>query len=232
MKPAAPHPIGQYEDVERSKRIIAEGMHRNLVGGFWDEIGQLQLDFLKQQGLSPEHRFLDIGCGCLRAGVKIIPYLDPNNYYGVDAEKALLDVGYSQELAQAGLSDRLDRNNLFCSRLFKHERLEENTIDMGISVSVMTHLPLNYLKICLQNSARYFKSGAKLFLTFFELPVEELFSEKYTNDKGISTIGFKDPYHYYADDMLFSAHGTPWKARYVGDWEHPRGQQMIEYTKG
>jgi SAM-dependent methyltransferase len=231
MKPPVAHPIGQYDNVERSKQIIAKGQHRNLVGGFWDELGELQVNFLKDQGLRPEHRVLDVGCGCLRAGVKIIPYLEPNHYYGIDAEKQLLDVGYGKELAKAGLSDRLDRNNLYCSRLFKHQRLEAGSIDMGISVSVMTHLPLNYLKICLENSAVYYKSGAKFFLTFFEVPPSVKFSEKYVNEAGIGTFAFMDPYHYQADDMLYAAHNTPWTARYIGDWSHPRGQRMVEYTK-
>ena len=36
-------------------------------------MGRYQRDFLQQQGLLPEHRLLDIGCGSLRAGCWLIP---------------------------------------------------------------------------------------------------------------------------------------------------------------
>jgi SAM-dependent methyltransferase len=155
----------QYDDDERTASFIARGDHRTLVGAKWDELGQLQLDFLKKEGLRPDHKFLDIGCGCLRAGVKIVPYLDNNNYYGIDRDKGLLDVGHEVELKKAGVKYRLRRSNLYCSRLFKHERLPVNTIDMGICNSVMTHLPQNFIRICLENTEAYFKIGGRLFIT-------------------------------------------------------------------
>ena len=39
---------------------IEAGAHRDFVGGMWQEIGKRQFDFLRQQGLSPEHKLLDI----------------------------------------------------------------------------------------------------------------------------------------------------------------------------
>ena len=42
--------------------------HRRDVGGKWNEIGDLQISFMKSQGLESCMKFLDIGCGCLRGG--------------------------------------------------------------------------------------------------------------------------------------------------------------------
>jgi SAM-dependent methyltransferase len=219
----------QYENAERMKQRLRSGRHRNLVGGLWDVMGDLQLAFLKKAGMLPKHRLLDIGCGCLRAGVKIIPYLEPGNYWGIDAEKSLLDAGYQKEIAPAGLRDRLPRSNLYCSRRFLHQRLPAGTIDFGIMNSVMTHLPLNALRLCLENSRTYFKPGARLFITFFELPDGLPFGQVHRNPAGGRTTGFSDPYHYYRRDMQWMAEDTPWEARYLGDWGHPRGQMMVEY---
>jgi len=221
----------RYDNEARSVELIEAGKHRVLVGGKWDEIGQLQLDFLIRAGLAPDHYMLDIGCGCLRAGVKLIPYLEPNHYYGIDAEKRLLQVGFRNELVKAGVQERLDRKNLYCSRQFRHERLSENTIDFGMCCSVMTHLPLNYARICLENCHKYFMPGGKLFMTFFELPDEASFAERFTNEQGVTTTGFSDPYHYYRRDMLRAAEGTGWTANYVGPWNHPRGQSMLEFRR-
>jgi hypothetical protein len=51
--------------------------HRGFIGGLWDELGRLQVDFPVSEGLEPAHVLLDIGCGSLRGGVHLIPYLEP-----------------------------------------------------------------------------------------------------------------------------------------------------------
>src|SRR6516165_1422491 len=67
--------------------------HREAVGGLWEDMGRLQLDFLTSQGLKPEHKLLDIGCGSMRGGVHFVSYLEKGNYSGVDRDRALLDAG-------------------------------------------------------------------------------------------------------------------------------------------
>eukprot|EP00929_Paragymnodinium_shiwhaense_P056529 TRINITY_DN28286_c0_g1_i2.p3 TRINITY_DN28286_c0_g1~~TRINITY_DN28286_c0_g1_i2.p3 ORF type:complete len:106 (-),score=24.72 TRINITY_DN28286_c0_g1_i2:81-398(-) len=42
------------------------------VGAAWDTIGPLQLEFLRGQGLLPQHRLLDLACGSLRGGVHFV----------------------------------------------------------------------------------------------------------------------------------------------------------------
>lgn len=54
------------------------------IGGEWETHGVLQRDFLIDQGLKPEHRFLDLGCGTGRLARKIVPYLDFGGYTGAD----------------------------------------------------------------------------------------------------------------------------------------------------
>jgi SAM-dependent methyltransferase len=57
-----------------------------LVGpqGCWNELVQYQFNILTGVGVKPHHSLLDIGCGPLTAGLKLIPYLEPGNYVGVD----------------------------------------------------------------------------------------------------------------------------------------------------
>src|SRR6516164_2727494 len=84
----------RYYDKAVFEPAMRAGLYRELVGGSWDEIGQLQLDFLVARGLMPHHRLLDVGCGSLRAGVKVVRYLDPGHYAGIDLHESLLDAGY------------------------------------------------------------------------------------------------------------------------------------------
>ena len=54
--------INRYNRQLTQEQINA-GIHRDMVGGMWDEIGRLQFEFLRARGLKPNHRLLDIGCG-------------------------------------------------------------------------------------------------------------------------------------------------------------------------
>src|SRR5712691_3540887 len=104
--------ISLYGDKAALEAEVRAGRHRACVGGLWDEIGQLQIDFLVSRGLLPHHRLLDVGCGSLRGGVKLIKYLDAGHYAGIDLHESLLDAGYEIELAKEGLTHKLPRSNL------------------------------------------------------------------------------------------------------------------------
>jgi cyclopropane fatty-acyl-phospholipid synthase-like methyltransferase len=49
-----------------------------------EESGRLQFELLKRQGCRPDYKVLEIGCGCLHAGIPLIQYLEKGNYVGVD----------------------------------------------------------------------------------------------------------------------------------------------------
>jgi len=221
----------RFDDPERVREFVEEKKHRSLVGLAWDTMGALQLKLLRDNGLQPSHKVLDIGCGCLRAGIKIIPYLEPDHYYGIDARQPLLNVGYKRELTRAGLDARMNRDNLYTSAVAEHMRLPENSIDFGLCIQVMTHYPLNFLRIMLENSAKYFKSGAKLYVSFFEVPEGEPFAKPYLNKSGTRSRGHKPPIHYYRRDMEYMAQGTVWTPSYIGYWDEPDGQYLMVYQK-
>src|SRR5271155_3139558 len=73
---------------------------RGFVGGLWHELGELQFRFLVEHGLRPEHVLLDIACGSLRAGVRLIPYLAEGNYLGIDIDGDLIAHGRDVEIGK------------------------------------------------------------------------------------------------------------------------------------
>jgi cyclopropane fatty-acyl-phospholipid synthase-like methyltransferase len=150
--------LSKYYDRDAIAREVTAGKHREIVGGKWDEIGMLQFEYLVAKTLQPEHRLLDIGCGCLRGGVHFIRYLAPANYFGIDVNQSLLDAGYNVELAQAGLQDRLPRENLICSGEFEFEKFGTK-FHFAIAQSLFTHLPLNHIRHCLINLASVMEVG-------------------------------------------------------------------------
>jgi cyclopropane fatty-acyl-phospholipid synthase-like methyltransferase len=204
--------------------------HRSIVGGLWDEIGELQFDFMVAQGLKPHHKLLDIGCGCLRGGVHFIRYLDEGNYYGVDKDPDLLKAGMS-EAKMAGLGYRLFYLEL--DSKFRFNQLNAD-FDFAIAQSLFTHLNLNEILLCLINLEKVISDKGKFYATYFRA-TKSNYSKVITRQSvdGITIAthpAFSGSMH-YCFDML------QWAAWHAGlecipvDWDHPRQQEMVVFYK-
>lgn len=203
---------------------VAKQSHRRFVGGHWERIGRLQRDFLVQQGLEPGQRFLDVGCGSLRAGRHLVEHLEPGNYHGIDVNADLVAAGYDHELTDEQ-RERLPVANLRSTDRFDADFGVE--FDMAIAQSVFTHISLNHVRLCLARVAQVMRSGGRFFITFNEQP--EDFPVDGIPERGHYTE--RNVFWYYREDIRWAASFSPWSFRYLGDWGHPRDQRMIELTR-
>jgi SAM-dependent methyltransferase len=220
-----------YDDVEGIRIAVGRGEHRDVIGGLWDVLGQLQLDFMIREGLKPHHKLLDIGCGSLRGGVHFIRYLNVGNYVGIDSNLALLDAGYEVELASCGLKERMPRENLICTGDFDPPFPDE-AFDFALAQSVFTHVTLNTIRKCFERIARKIKVDGAFYATFFEIPDNVLSAEPFRHDPGgVITQGSQDPYHYRFKDLTYAASERLWTPRYIGGWNHPRGQHIAAFVR-
>lgn len=223
--------ISVYQDTDFVTSSVAARQHREIVGGMWDDIGRLQFEVLRHHGLLPEHRLVDIGCGCLRGGVHFVRYLAPGNYYGVDLNQSLLDAGYDIELRQLGLQDRLPRQNLLCSSHFEFDRFTTK-FDVALALSVFTHLPLNSIRTCLERLSTAMVRGGRFFASFSVVPDDRPAWPEWDQGKGgVITYGDRDPYHYRIADMEYAALSQPWRTVYFGHFAHPRNQMIMIYER-
>lgn len=201
--------------------------HRKAVGGMWEEVGRLQLDFMRGRGLEPEHYLLDVGCGSLRGGVRLIPYLEPGHYYGVDRNQRLLDAGRT-ELEAANLQDRAAV--LAQMDDFGFERLDRS-FDFILAQSLFSHLPLNTIARCLVGVARVLRPGGTFYATFFENREGKVYLDPIEQGDGFRSHYDADPYHYTRDALEWACEGTRLSAEYLGDWGHPRNQMMMAFRR-
>ena len=192
----------------------------------WDEIGLLQFEFLRANGLSPDDHLLDIGCGSLRGGVHFAAYLEPGHYWGIDANASQLEAGYAIELAKLGLTTRVPRSNLLHEGEFDLARFGQ-TFDAAIAQSLFTHLSQNRIRLCLLRLAKVMRPGGRFFATYFESPESHPFEDSFLHPNGVRTFGHKNPFHYRLSDMEAIVGDLPWHVVWAGDWDHPRNQKMM-----
>lgn len=204
---------------------IERGEHRGFIGGLWDDVGRLQFETLKEHGLLPQHRLLDVGCGALRGGVHFVPYLEPGHYCGLDANASLLEAG-QHELALIGCADRGAR--LLADHDFRVERFGE-TFEFALSVSVITHLYLNHIQIALSRVAKVLTPGGRYFVTFFHAPASAWLEPLPHEPGGVVTHFERDPFHQSFDELEGLARNAGLRAELIGDIGHPRDQRLIVF---
>jgi SAM-dependent methyltransferase len=186
------------------------------VGGRWDEIGQLQFNYLVSNGLGPSQRMLDIGCGTLRGGRHFIRYLDRGCYTGVDISSAAIAAA-RQLVAAENLVEKAPTllHNPDPAQWFGTP--EEAIYEVLLAQSVFTHLDVPHIEACFGRLGSIMSPGARFFFTF----KEGLESQR---------RHLKDYLHPFG---LFSA-----LARELGfdidkraDYAHPTGQAMAVVTR-
>jgi len=195
---------------------IATLGHRHYVGGRWEELGRLQFEYLKSQGLRPEHVLVDIACGSLRLGVHVIPYLEPEHYWGVEKEPQLIEAGLKQELSPEIRAEK--KPGFVISRVFGMPVLQRPA-DFLWMHSLWTHLTLDQIQLCLQQCRTISGSETRCFATFFEsAAITENPAESHDHAA----------FFYTVDQLRALADEVGWSLKYLGDWGHPRGQKMLE----
>lgn len=205
-----------------SEQISKRG-HRDYVGGKWETLGKLQFDFLCSQGLLPEHTLYDIACGSLRAGIHFIPYLDKENYCGIDREAELISSGLNKELDPIVYTKKTPQ--LVVSSAFEFSKFSKQP-DFAIAQSLFTHLIPQDICLCLRNLLVVAKKTTQFYATF---------DEEGVTPKSQIRQGLPNPpwshsnltFYYHIIDMEAFAKSSGWKFHYIGDWGHPLNQRMV-----
>lgn len=127
----------------------------------WHVMQKWQFQALQTIGLKPSHRFLDIGCGVLRLGMVLIPYLETDNYFGTDPVPAYL------ETARRYASSVLNTDKQFGLLLDHSFEFHKFGVkfDYAMAHSVFTHMTRQEIAMCLRCLAHVMAPGGKLLFT-------------------------------------------------------------------
>jgi SAM-dependent methyltransferase len=204
-------PKEEINKLEPRRRIELRG-YRSYVGGHnaerWYGIGKLQYHFLVKNGLRPAHRFLDVGCGSLRAGMYLIPYLDQGCYFGLEPEKLLVESGLKNEFFFEVWKERsptFSYNYEFDLSFIGH-------FDYAMANSIFTHLNESDIKLCFANMRRKATAESVFYFTFFE---GDSASNRYRDSHA------NRRWEYGFQEVVELSPG--WNLTYHGDWGHPAG---------
>jgi hypothetical protein len=107
------------------------------------------------------------------------------------------------------------------SSSFEFERLGSG-FDYGLAQSLFTHLRTSDISLCLRCLHRAAATGCRFYATFFEsnVVIENL-------ELSDSAEGFR----YTRAELEKIGIDASWEPQYIGNWGHPRGQQMMLYVK-
>jgi hypothetical protein len=161
-------PFHSYYIAQVLKNLKKQQLHPTLGQNIKDQerfniTGEIEKKFLISQGLLPHHKFVDYGCGSLRLGKVLIPYLDKSNYIGIDMTDAFYSEGKKHinndilKLKQPVLSV-INKNSLY--------EIKKLGIDYLMSAAVLYHIPYNELGDYFSNILSILKPTGKAFIDF------------------------------------------------------------------
>lgn len=133
---------------------VLRSEYRRLVGPpqYYDLAAAMQFTALVHIGLRETHTVLDIGCGSLRLGRLLIPFLEAGNYCGIEPNKALVAAGIEYEVSPQVAEARRPRfvyNESFDASSFS------SRFDFIVATSVLSHAPRAEVVRCFQAIRRF-----------------------------------------------------------------------------
>jgi len=141
--------------------------HRAYVGmpEEWDLVAARQVTLLLTAGLRDNHRLVDVGCGSLRTGRMLIPYLEPERYFGIEPNRWLVEEGIEHELGRD-----LVRMKRPAFRYVDDFSLSEFGVDFDFALahSVFSHTYPDLALVGFRGIAESLAPEGKLFATFRE----------------------------------------------------------------
>ena len=130
----------------------------------YDLVAAMAFNLLTTLGLRQHHSLLDIGCGSLRIGRLLIPYLNRGKYFGVEPNEWLVDEGIRRELGETLV--QIKRPTFFFSDSPDTISQAKMSFDFALAQSIFSHCGLDLIQAWLSAISRSLAQDGVLVATF------------------------------------------------------------------
>jgi SAM-dependent methyltransferase len=186
----------------------------------WDKLVQYQFNLLTGLGLKPKHSLLDLGCGPLTVGLRLIPYLDKGNYVGVDLRTQPLIEAY-RLIAKHSLAQKNPK--LIHSTTFgKDELPSDRTFDYIWMSQLSYHLEDHRMEELFDHARARMKQDSVLLFDVMEPGT--VFPEGH---KWSGFIFHLRPFEYYAELAARFGFSMTTRGR-LGDFGYPEHIHLLK----
>src|SRR5258707_7928951 len=120
--------------------------YRAFVGppGDYDLVAAMTFNLLTTLGLRQHHSLLDVGCGSLRVGRLLIPYLNQEKYFGIEPNEWLVQEGIRHEIGETLL--QIKRPKFFFSDSPAALSAAGVAFNFAVAQSIFNHCRLDLIK--------------------------------------------------------------------------------------
>ena len=175
----------------------------------YDLIAAMTFNLLTTLGLRQRHSLLDIGCGSLRIGRLLIPYLNRGKYFGVEPAEWLVAEGIKQELGKTVVQTK--RPTFFFTDSPETIVQAKVSFDFALAQSIFSHCGLDLIKGWLSAVSRSLAPDGALIATF--LPSDE--------DSQRAGWIYPECVNYRPETLERAAAEVDLRFQIL-DWKHPR----------
>jgi SAM-dependent methyltransferase len=175
----------------------------------YDLIGAMTFNLLTTLGLRQHHSLLDVGCGSLRIGRLLIPYLNRGKYFGIEPAEWLVAEGIKHELGETVI--QIKQPTFFFTDSPEIVVREKVPFDFALAQSIFSHCGLDLIKSWLSAISRSLAEDGALVATFL------------SGEEDSSRTGWVFPECVnYRPSTLERAAGDVNLRFEILDWKHPR----------
>ena len=143
--------------------------YRAFVGGPHDYslFGACCFNLLTSLGLREHHYVLDVGCGSLRLGRLLIPYMLPGRYGAVEPNARLVEEAIEKEIGREIVEKK--RAAILYNDTFDFPRLKE-PYDFALAFSIFSHVSRSQFETCLRKLSGVLSEDGILVATYCPVP--------------------------------------------------------------